>query len=140
MLNGIARVTALSLFVAVALSSPIHSSAAQKDTAAEPPGKSDAAAKEKRSDRVPFRGKLAAMDKKEMTISIEGKEKQRVIHVTSRTRIMKAGKPATLDDATIGEEVAGQLTKTTEGKEEAVSLRFGTRPETPPKKKKTEEK
>ena len=131
MLKGITRLASLICLAALALSFPVSGQAADKDATAEPPGKNDSTVKEKRSDRVPFRGKLAAVDKKNMTISIEGKEKQRVIQITSQTRIMKAGKPATLDDATVGEQVAGQLTRTPDGKEEANSLRIGAMPLSP---------
>src|SRR5947209_7009074 len=41
-----------------------------------------------------FRGKLEAVDKTAMTITIAGKDKPRVIAITSKTRITKAGKPA----------------------------------------------
>ena len=83
---------------------------------------------------------MAAVEKKDMTIAIEGKEKKRIIHISPQTRIFKEGKPATLDEAALGDEVAGSVRRTTDGKEEAVSLRIGAKPETAPKKKKVEEK
>ncbi|MBI3415519.1 MAG: hypothetical protein HY043_09395 [Verrucomicrobia bacterium] len=69
------------------------------------------------------------MDKTAKTITIEGKDKGRTIHVTSATKIRKAGKPATFDDATAGEEVGGLAKKAPDGKLEAVSLRVGPKPE-----------
>ena len=103
--------------------------------AAEKAAPAEASAKEKRPNH-PFRGKLSAVDKSAMTISLEGKEKPRTIRITAQTRIAKAGKPATLADAIIGDEVAGQVVKTAEGHEEALSLRLGAKPEPEPKAKK----
>lgn len=107
--------------------------AAEKDKQAET-GSSQKAA---RQARAPFHGKLAGVDKKQMTLTLEGKERQRIIRVTADTRIMKAGKPGTLDDAIVGEEVAGQLTRNAAGEEEAVSLRFGPKPEEAEPKRKS---
>ena len=80
-------------------------------------------------DKIPFHGKLAAVDKTAMTITLEGKETQRVFQITSDTRITKTGQPATLDDAMVGEEVAGTFKKTEAGRMEALSVRFGPKPE-----------
>src|SRR5260370_16338125 len=54
----------------------------------------------------PFRGKLAALDKSGKTITV-GK---RTFHITSETKIMKAGKPATLEDGVVGAEVSRGFT------------------------------
>jgi hypothetical protein len=48
--------------------------------------------------------------------------------VTSETKIAKAGKPATLDDATVGEEVGGAYHQAEGGKMELMSLRIGAKP------------
>jgi hypothetical protein len=65
-----------------------------------------------------------------------------VIQITPDTRITKLGKPATLDDATVGEIVGGQVKRGADGKESAVSLRIGPAPEGKGKdgEKKKEEK
>jgi hypothetical protein len=83
----------------------------------------------KKSDVYPFNGKVASVDKTAKTVTLQGKEKARVIQITADTRIMKLGKPATLDDATVGESVGGQVRRTADGKEAAVSLRIGPAPE-----------
>jgi hypothetical protein len=41
---------------------------------------------------------------------------------------MKSGKPATLADGTVGDEVAGSYRKDADGKNNAVSIRFGAKP------------
>ena len=111
-----------SLLTAIAAGTPVRVCAAEK---AAPPAKAE---KKKGANVVPFQGKISALDKIAMTITLEGKEKNRTISVTSKTKIMKAGKPATFDDARVGEEVAGQL-RNTDGKLEASSLRLGPKPE-----------
>lgn len=95
-------------------------SKAQKSTATK--------AKAKVNAGYPFRGKLKAFDKDALTFTVAGKDKDRVVHITSQTRFIKDGKPATLSDAIIGGEVAGTVRKVKDGKEEAVSVRFGPAP------------
>jgi hypothetical protein len=80
------------------------------------------AAPKKPSKRLlPFHGKLKAVDNTAKTISV-GKE---TIQITSETRITKTGKPATLEDAVVGGEVAGAYRKDAEGNLNALSLRIG---------------
>ena len=96
---------------------------------------------EKKKGGIPFRGKLDAVDKTAKTIKVG----ERVFQITSDTRLMKAGKPATLDDGVVGEEVAGNYTQADDGKLMARSVRFGPKPEAKaegeraPEKKKAKE-
>jgi hypothetical protein len=60
---------------------------------------------------------------------------ERTFHVTAETKIMKAGKPATFDDAKAGEDCGGTYKEATGGKLEVLSLRLGAKPEKKPKKK-----
>jgi len=90
---------------------------------------------------VPFSGTLSAVDKTAMTITVKKKEAEQTFEITSNTRIMKEGKPAVLSDGAVGDMVGGQYRKTDDGKLEAVSVRFGPKPEaagTKNKKHKTE--
>ena len=73
----------------------------------------------------PFHGRLAAVDKTARTIRV-GKS---IYQLTSETRITKGGKLATLDDAVVGEETAGYVKPTEEGKLAAASVRFGPKPD-----------
>src|ERR1051325_10439146 len=82
---------------------------------------------------IPFRGKIATVDKQAKTVTLEGKEKGRTFHITSNSKLTKAGKPATLDDATVGEEVGGAYKEGADKKMEVVSLRIGPRPDAPPR-------
>ena len=50
-----------------------------------------------------------------------------VIQVTSETKIMSKDKPATLQDAVVGEPVSGRYTKNEEGKLTALSIHLGAK-------------
>lgn len=106
---------------------------AQADKPAESEKKESPA---KKREILPFNGKVAAVDKTAKTFTVG----QRKFQVTSDSRITKAGKPATLDDAAVGEEVAGSYRRAEDGKLNVVSVRFGPRPEGEPKGEKKSKK
>jgi hypothetical protein len=85
---------------------------------------------------IPFHGKLKAVDHTAKTISVG----ETTIQVTSETKITKAGKPATLADGVVGEDVSGAYKKSEEGKVTALSVRFGPKPEKSEAGEKKEEK
>ena len=70
---------------------------------------------------IPFRGKVKSVDKTAKSITIGS----RTFQITADTKLIKAGKPATLDDAVIGEEVGGAYVKADDGKLNATMVRFG---------------
>ncbi len=72
----------------------------------------------------PFHGKLAALDQAAKTITV-GK---RTFQITSETRIRKSGKPATLEDAVVGEPVSGYVKPSAGGKLLATTVNFGAKP------------
>ena len=76
---------------------------------------------------IPFRGKIASVNKEANTLKIG----ERTFQVSPETRIIKAGKSATLDDASVGEDVGGSYREGTDKKLNVVSLRIGAKPETP---------
>lgn len=86
-------------------------------------------AAERKAARPPFGGKLTAVDKAAGTIKVG----ERTFHVVSTTKIQMAGKPATLDDAKVGDEVGGQYREGDGGRFELLSLRVGPKPEKKPK-------
>lgn len=92
---------------------------------------------EKKAPRaLPFRGKIGAVDATAKVITVG----ERKFHVTATTKFMKAGKPATFADVTVGEEVGGSY-REEGGKLELASLRIGPKPaETPKVKKEKKEK
>jgi hypothetical protein len=95
-------------------------STTDKPAKKEAPAKGSAT-KPKDARAVPFKGSLGAVDRTAMTIKVG----ERTFQVTSSTRILKAGKPATFSDATVGEECAGSYKKTADDKLELLSLRLG---------------
>jgi len=120
---GIAVGSLLATIIAVA---PMQGLAQEKK-------KEDPAAAEKKSPPkgekqgalVPFHGKLVAVDKHAKTIKIG----ERSFQITSETKLSKAGKPATLDDAVVGDEVGGNYQKNADGTLSAKIVRFGPKPE-----------
>jgi hypothetical protein len=80
--------------------------------------------KQKRTT-YPFYGTLDSINTAEKSITLRGKKKNRVILVTSQTRIFKGNSRASIQSGTPGERVSGAVQKNADGKEEAVSIRFG---------------
>lgn len=102
------------------------------------PAAAPGAAKKKAPERLPFRGTVKATDDVAMTVTLGGQQRDRVFHLTSESRITKAGQPAVFGDIKPGEEVAGQYRRRENGELEILSLRVGPRPEAaPPAKKKS---
>ena len=98
-MKSILRIGALSLWPAIAgcqLSSGANHQHARrhKKSAAV---KKDSAVKKKTAH--PFHGNLAAVDKTAKTIKVG----ESIYQITSETKIIKDGKPATLDDGVVGE-------------------------------------
>jgi len=112
----------LSVLVALIAGVPptVRAAEAYKDKSTQAPKS------ENRPKQMPFRGKVRAIDKTAKTITLEGKEKGRTFQITSGTKITKEGKPAVLDDVTVGESVRGVAKENATGKLEAVSLKVGT--------------
>jgi hypothetical protein len=75
----------------------------------------------------PFYGTLDSVDAKQKTITLRGKKKNRVILFTSESRIFRNGAVASLGDCVPGERVSGSVRKNAEGKEEALTIRFGAK-------------
>ena len=105
------RVAALSL-LAVAMAATPSTALGQGKKKGKAAGEQNEPSKgEKKQGVIPFRGKLASVDKSAKTITVG----ERTFQITSETKTMKAGKPATLDDAVVGEEVGGQYRKAEDG-------------------------
>lgn len=92
-------------------------------------------AEKKGPKTLPFRGKIMAVDAAAKVITVG----ERKFHVTASTKFMKAGKPATFANATVGEEVGGAYYEEA-GKLELASLRIGPKPDELPREKKKEKK
>ncbi len=103
--------------------------AAEKNAEAKTAAEASAAASpEKKRDIIPFHGKIASVDPAAKTVTLEGKEAQRVVTVTDTTKLKKGDGAATWDDLKAGEDVGGSYKKTADGKMEALTLRVGPKP------------
>lgn len=126
----------LAVLTVLALA-PLGLPARAADTPA-PVGVAPDAGKKKAAERLPFRGTIKATDAVAMTVTLGGQQRDRVFHLTSESRITRAGQPAVFGDLKPGEEVGGQYRRRENGELEIVSLRVGPRAEAaPPAKKKT---
>lgn len=115
-----------ALWIAAALILSLSSAIRAEDPAFKPEGTAKAETKPK---FMPFRGKITAIDKTAMTLSLAGKEKPRVFVITPETKLFKDAKPATLNDVAVGEEAGGRARITPEGKQEIITLRIGPKPD-----------
>lgn len=115
----------LLTIVSIALAAmPLH--AADKPASSSEAPKKEAAASQNRS--IPFHGKLGGKTDSSITVGT------RTFDVNSDTKLVKDGKPATLADAVIGEDVGGTYQEA-DGKLVAKSVRLGAKPETASAKK-----
>ena len=110
----IAALSALSSLNATADDKPVPSAKTEK----------------KAAKHVPFHGKIAAIDTEANTLKVG----ERTFHATALTKIAKAGKPAQLADAKVGEDVGGAYLQGEGGKMELMSLRIGPKAEKEEKK------
>ena len=117
MLMGVTALAIASLPVQAADKPEKADGKAKKETTE----KSDSAKGGNANRAIPFHGKLASKTDTSITVG------ERTFQVTSETKIMKDGKPATLADGEVGKEVAGQY-REQDGKLVAKMIRFGAKP------------
>ena len=130
MKTTILKLSILSLLtIAVgALQGQVHAQAIDKPAANK--------TESRKSGATPFHGKLKAVDVAARTITVG----ERMIQITSDTKIFKAGQPAALEDGVVGEEVGGAYQKKADGKLDATMVRFGPKPDQGPSGKETRPK
>jgi len=136
MMNSKLKILSCTLSAVIIFGTPLQLIAQtnKQKAATSPAQKKDPT--EKKASAGPFHGKLGNLDKSARTISV-GK---RTFQINAETKIYKAGKPATLDDSVIGEEVSGYVKPTEDGKMVATKLNLGPKTEakeTKPREKKT---
>ena len=86
--------------------------------------------KEKGTTRsgVPFRGLVGSVDSSAQTVTLSGKKKERVLHVTEQTRLERGGKAVALADIKPGDYARGSVSKDAEGREVLLKASFGEPP------------
>jgi hypothetical protein len=135
MKTTILKISLLNLLAAAIIALPAVTRAQDATTPnapAAPEQKSEAPAKHKKHDTMPFHGKISAVDDKAMTLKVG----ERTFEITKDTKITKDGKPATLADGVVGETVGGAYKKDAEGKLIATSIHFGGKADSEKKHKK----
>jgi hypothetical protein len=125
MTKSILKLSLLGL-IAAAVAAPMHLCAQNTNA----PWTEKKEAKPKRSTLPPLHGNLKAVDSAAKTLTVG----EHTVQITSETKMVKTGQPATLADGVVGEEVTINYRKTDAGKLEALMVRFG------PKEGKTEAK
>lgn len=95
--------------------------------AAKPPQEAaPAKAKVKKPVKPTYSGKLSALDKTALSLTVTVKGKARTFQITAETRFTKGGKPATMGDGVVNEEVTVVAKPAKKGKlQVAESVRFG---------------
>ncbi len=134
MIKSIWRIGAATLLAAAIAAMPVQLLAQTTNNPA-PAKKATADKKESKAKTKaahPFRGKLAAVDQSAKTIKVG----ESVYQITSETKISKAGKPATLADGVVGEQVTGHVKPAEDGKMVATSVFFGGKGESKASNKK----
>jgi len=107
--------------IAAAIISPLFFSLS---LAAQTPTPSPSAGKQANRP-VPFHGMVSAVDQKNKTFTISGKEATRVFKVTNNTGIMKGAAAGTMKDIADNEEVSGAYWKNPDGTLEAKFVKVG---------------
>jgi hypothetical protein len=123
MKNTIKKIIALILFAAalfVTSASARAQDAMSTNMPVAPDLTTNAPAKHHKHDHSVFNGPVSAIDTNAMTLTVG----QRTFAITSETKIMKNGQPATLADGVVGEMVGGAFKKGEDGKLTATSIRF----------------
>jgi hypothetical protein len=92
-----------------------------------------------RTKQMPFRGTIAKIDLKAMTLTLGGKEKERTFVLTAQTKIKKAGEIVKLEEVRTGDKVGG-LARANGDKWEVVTLNVGEKPDKAAAKKATKSK
>jgi hypothetical protein len=94
--------------------------------AAEPKGDSTTGnPKQTKRNSYPFHGTLASVDSSAKSLTLAGKQKPRVILITTETRFFRNGAKVKWADAVAGERVTGTVQKNSAGQEEAITVRYG---------------
>lgn len=74
---------------------------------------------------LPFHGMVSAVDQKNKTFTISGKQATRVFKVTPKTQIIKGAGAGAMKDIVDNEEVSGSYWKNSDGSFEAKVVKLG---------------
>ena len=80
-----------------------------------------------RAKAMPFYGQVKAVDKAAQTLTLVGKEKDRVFRINQATKIHDAGEPKKLEDVKVGRHVGGRAEANGEGEWVITTLNLGVK-------------
>jgi protein-disulfide isomerase len=83
--------------------------------------KTEAGTSAKKQGVPPLNGKVAAVDAAAGTVTVG----QTTVHITSETKILKQGQPATIADVVVGEKISCKYQKDDAGKLTATAIHIG---------------
>jgi hypothetical protein len=116
--------TALAVAIVASLVFPLSLGA--QTTKPDSPSPAPSASPGKQSTRpIPFHGMVSAVDQKNKTFTISGKEATRVFKITDKTSILKGAAAGTMKDIVDNEEVSGAYWKNADGTLEAKVVKLG---------------
>ena len=128
---NVSHLTLAAVVAAVFLSLPSgFARAADEGTPPPAEGASQSGGKKKSGSNasVPFRGTVGSVDSSAMTVTLAGKKKDRVLHVSGQTRLERDGKSAAIGDIRPGDFARGSITQEADGREVLVKASFGEAP------------
>ena len=80
---------------------------------------------------MPVYGKVGAIDKQSGTVTLQGKEKVRIFHITPQTKVHRDGKPAKLEEVVIGQWIGGYARPDANGRSTLSTLNLEVVQKTP---------
>ena len=116
--------TSLAAAIVASLIFPLSLSAQTAKSSSSSPTPSASPSKQPMRP-IPFHGMVSAVDQKNKTFTISGKEATRVFKVTDKTSIMKGVAIATMKDIADNEEVSGAYWKNSDSTLEAKFVKLG---------------
>lgn len=85
-------------------------------------------------NRLPFQGSVKSVDPTAMTVTLAGpKDQDRILRMDGETRLIKAGKPATLGEVAPADYARGLVKRNDQGEDVMVHVTFGPKPTPKPK-------
>lgn len=128
------QIALFAIVTAALLAVPVAVHAQEKP--AKKPEAAESGASAKKKGALPFHGKVSAVDTEAMTVTLTSQ----TFKISSETKILKQGKPATLVDITVGEKITGQYKKDEAGTLNATVIHIGGKGDNGGDKKKKADK
>jgi len=120
------RFLTAAIIACLVFSSSLNSQTTKSTSSSTAPSAAASTSPGKQVNRpIPFHGMVSAVDQKNKTFTISGKEATRVFKVTDKTNIIKGAANGTLQDIVDNEEVSGAYWRNPDGTLEAKMVKLG---------------